>query len=84
MIEHPKQNTSIQYGEDVTLVVSAVGPQCLNYRWMKDGQEIHNAEDTEKLTIASFSSENQGKYLCIISSSQQSIESKPALLGLGT
>ena len=84
MIDHPKGNTSILCGEDVTLTVSAVGPQRLTYRWMKDGQELHSAEDTGKLTIASFSSENQGNYLCIISSSLQSVESKPALLGLGT
>ena len=84
MIDHPKGNTSIQCGEDVTLTVSAVGPQCLTYRWMKDGQEIHCAEDTGKLLIASFFSENEGKYLCIVSSGLQSVESKPALLGLGT
>ena len=84
MIDHPKGSTSIQYGEDVTLTVSAIGPQPLAYRWMKDGQELHSAEDTGRLTIASFSSENQGNYSCIVSSCLQSFESKPALLGLGT
>ena len=84
MIDHPKGNTGIQNGEDVTLSVSAVGPQHLTYRWMKDGQELHSAEDAGKLTIPSFSSENEGYYSCIISTSLQSIESKPVLLGLGT
>ena len=84
MIDHPKGSISLQYGEDVTLTVSAVGPQRLTYQWMKDGQELHSAEDTGKLTIASFSIENQGNYLCNISSSLQSVESRPALLGLGT
>ena len=84
MIDHPKGNTSIQNGEDVTLTVSAVGPQHLTYRWMKDEQELHSAEDTGKLTIPSFSTEKEGCYSCIISTSLQSLESKPALLSLGT
>ena len=84
MKDHPKGNTSIQNGEDVTLTVSAVGPQYLTYRWMKDGQELHSAKDAGKLTIASFSSEKEGYYSCIISTSLQSFESKPALLRLGT
>ena len=66
----------------MTLTVSAVGPQPLAYRWMKDGQEICDF-DSDKLTIASFSSDNQGCYSCIVVGGQQSIESKPALLGLG-
>ena len=84
MIDHPKGNTNIQNGEDVTLTVSAVGPQYLTYRWMKDGQELHSAEDASKLAIPSFSTEKEGYYSCIISSTLQSFESKPALLGLGT
>ena len=84
MIDHPKGNTSIQNGEDVTLTVSAVGPQHLTYRWMKDGQELHSAEDADKITIPSFSTEEEGYYSCIISTRLQSYESKPALLRLGT
>ena len=84
MIDHPKGNTSIQNGEDVTLTVSAVGPKHLTYRWMKDAQELHSAEDTGKLTISSFSTDKEGYYSCIISTSLQSFESKPALLTLGT
>ena len=68
----------------MTLTVSAVGPQHLTYRWMKDGQELHSAEDTGKLTIPSFSTEKEGYYSCIISSTLQSFESKPALMRLGT
>ena len=82
MIDHPKGNTSVQYGEDVTLTVSAVGPQPLAYRWTKDGQKIPNSNN-DKLTIISFSSDDQGCYSCIVIGGQQSIESKPASLGLG-
>ena len=63
--------------------MSAIGPQPLTYQWMKDGEEISDAKDTEKLTITSFSTQDQGNYLCIVKGGQQSIESKPALLGLG-
>ena len=66
------------------LTVSALGPQPLTYRWMKDRQDIPGAKTIDKLTILSFSSENQGKYSCNVSGGQQSIESKPASLGLGT
>ena len=82
MIDHPKGNTSIQNGEDVTLTVLAAGPQPLAYRWMKDGQEIPDS-NTDKLTIISFSSDNTGCYSCNVIGGQQSIESKPASLGLG-
>ena len=71
------------YGEDVTLTVSAVGPQPLIYKWMKDGKKISDDLKSDKLTISSFSSENQGNYLCIVSGGRQSIESKPAALGIG-
>ena len=63
--------------------MSAVGPQPLTYKWMKDGKEISDAKDTENLTITSFSSVNQGHYSCIVNGGQQSIESKPATLRLG-
>ena len=82
MIDHPKGNTSIQYGEDVILTVLAVGLQPLAYRWIKDGQEIPDS-NTDKLTIVPFSSDNTGCYSCIVTGGQQSIESRPASLGLG-
>ena len=51
---------------------------------MKDEEEIPDAKNTDKLNIASFCSENQGEYSCIVSGGQQSVESEPALLALGT
>ena len=65
------------------MTVSALGPQPLTYRWMKDGQDIPGAKTINKLTILSFSSENQGKYSCNVSGGQQLVESNPASLGLG-
>ena len=87
MISDPQTDTNIKHGEDVTLTVSAIGPRPLSYKWIKDGVDISDAKcigaDTDTLTITSFSSENQGNYSCIVSGDQQSVESKPALLGLG-
>ena len=82
MTGHPKGNTSIQYGEDVTLTVSAVGPQPFAYRWIKNGQEIPDS-NTNKLTIISFCNGNEGCYSCTVIGGQQSIESKPVSLKLG-
>ena len=81
--DHPQGNTKIQHGEDVILFVSAIGPQPLTYRWMKDQKEILDDTNTDKLKITSFSNENQGSYSCIVSGGQQSIETMPASLGLG-
>ena len=87
---HPQENTSMKHGEDVALTVTAVGPQPLSYIWTKDGEKIsdtngeYTGTKTDTLIISSFSSLNQGSYMCIISGGQQSVESKPAALGLGT
>ena len=84
----PQTNANIKHGEDVTLTVSAVGPQPLSYKWTKDGKAISDANcngaDKDKLTITSFSSANQGCYLCTVNGDEQYVESMPALLGLGT
>ena len=87
MRSDPQTNTTIKHGEDVTLTVSAIGPQPLSYKWIKDGEAISdvncNGTDKDKLTITSFSSANQGCYLCTVNGDEQYVESKPALLGLG-
>ena len=67
----------------MTLTVSALGPQPLTYRWMKDGQDIPDTKNVNELTILSFSNENQGIYSCNVSGGQQLVESNPASLGLG-
>ena len=88
MTKHPQDIKSIKNGEEVTLTVSAIGPQPLNYKWIKDEEEISDARyfgaDTNKLIITSFVSENQGNYLCCVTGGQQSVKSKPATLQLGT
>ena len=67
----------------MTLAVSAVGPHPLTYKWMKDGKEVSDIQVDEKLIITSFSNQYQGNYTCLVSGGYQSIESRPALLGLG-
>ena len=81
--EHPQGNTKIQHGEDVTLRVSAIGPQPLTYRWKKDEAEIFDETNIDKLIITSFTYKHQGRYSCIVSGGQQSIETMSASLGLG-
>ena len=67
----------------MTLSVSAVGPQSLTYQWMKDGEGVSDAQISDKLTITSFANQDQGHYTCLVSGGWQSIESRPASLGLG-
>ena len=55
----------------------------MTYKWMKDRQEIPDAKNIDKLTITSFSSENQGNYTCNVVSGRQSVESESASLRLG-
>ena len=67
----------------MTLAVSAVGPQPLTYKWMKDGAGVSDAQISDRLTITSFANQDQGNYTCLVSGGRQSIVSTPALLGLG-
>ena len=87
MRSDPQTNTTIKHGENVILTVSAIGPQPLSYKWTKDGEAISDANcngaDKDKLTITSFSSANQGYYLCTVNDDEQYVESMPALLGFG-
>ena len=57
------------------------------YEWKKDGEVItgpkYSGSDGPTLTVNKFSVADQGKYLCVIRNSQQSIESNPANMALG-
>ena len=88
MTKHPQGNTYIKHSDNVTLSVSATGPEPLCYRWNKDGEELLSdtkctGANTDTLTIISFSKEDQGNYKCTVNGGQQSVESKPAALELG-
>ena len=69
------------------LSVSAVGRGPLSYKWKKDGKDISYPEcignNTDTLTIHSFTHKYEGLYKCTVTDSQKSIESEPANLTLG-
>ena len=72
----------------MTLSVLAVGAESISYRWRKYEEDIIDPTyftgiDTSSLTINQFLPEHQGKYLCVIKHSEDSIESEPAELALG-
>ena len=85
--KHPRSSTCVD-GESVALSVVAVGAEPLHYKWKKNREDITNPECTGTtsltLTILSFSQAHVGNYSCIISNNQNSIESEPANLALGT
>ena len=87
--EQPQSNTSIKYGQAVTLSVSATGAENLVYLWKKDGEDLTGHGDryigtnTPTLKISEFLLSDQGKYVCIIKNCNSSIESEEADLTLG-
>ena len=87
IIEQPQSNTSIKYGQAVTLSVSATGAENLVYLWMKDGQDLTNdhytGTNTPTLTISTFLPDDQGRYYCAIKNCNSTIESEQADLKLG-
>ena len=88
IIGQPQTNSSIHYGGDVTLTVTATGPQPLSYQWMKDGVVISPdvipdciGTDTALLHITTFLPHHEGQYHCKISSENApSLDSDPAEL----
>ena len=88
MTKHPRGNTNVNLSKDVTVSVSATGPEPLSYKWKKDGEELlsdtkYTGANTHTLTISSFSEGDRGNYMCTVSCGQHSVESKPAALELG-
>ena len=68
--------------------MEAIGPDPLQYKWKKNGEDIIDPECTgtnlSTLTIHSFSHVHDGNYTCTVSNNEQSINSEPANLALGT
>ena len=85
--EQPQSNTSIKYGQAVTLSVSATGAENLIYQWKKNGQDLtddrHTGSTTPTLMISKFLPDDQGRYVCAIKNCNSTIESEQADLKLG-
>ena len=71
----------------MTLSVSVIGAGNLSYYWKKNGDDITDSKyagiDAAKLTINNFTTNDQGKYSCVVKNCNSSIESEPADLALG-
>ena len=76
----------VDYLSQVSLSMSAIGPEPLIYKWKKDGVDIIDQECTgvneQNLIISSYSLQHEGKYTCEVKSNQKSVESNPAKLEL--
>lgn len=55
------------YGDTITLSLSTEGPDTKYYQWKKDGILIDEGVNSSVLHINAFSSEHEGKYVCIVS-----------------
>ena len=85
IVEHPKSMVC-DFQTQVTLSVSAVGPETLLYKWKKDGVDINDEDYTgineSSLSIRSFSLKHKGMYSCRVKHNEKSAESDPAELEL--
>lgn len=74
------------YHTQVSLSISAIGPEPVSYQWKNDGVDIVNEDcigiDESTLTIRSFSLKHQGNYSCEVKHKEKSVESDPAKLKL--
>ena len=87
ILKHPQGNSAINLGQCVTLNVSAVGSGQLSYCWKKDGRTVTDPKcsgtDGPTLKINTFSTDDQGEYLCVIENSHNTIKSNSANMVLG-
>ena len=68
-------------GETTVLTCHHDTPGNLTFKWLKDGQEIH--ESGSNLTLYDFAQPNAGNYTCsVIKQSQESPESEPVMVYL--
>lgn len=64
----------------VHLVVTALGTEPLTYLWLKDNVVLENTNST--LTIDSFSKDDEGTYMCILTNGCGIDSTTPAVLSL--
>ena len=66
----------------------AIGAENISYNWKKDCKDITGGNyigfDSPNLIINNFTSDDQGKYSCVIKNCNSSIESQQADVSLGT
>ena len=74
------------YNAPVSLIVSAIGPGPLTYKWKRNGIDIVDEDcigvDEPTLNISSFSSKHEGNYTCEVKYDEMVIESETAKLEL--
>jgi hypothetical protein len=84
-VEQPPADQSATVGGAATMVVSAVAPTELSYRWRKDGQRLVDdghisGADTATLTIDPVSTDDAGLYVVVVHSLCGTIMSEGATL----
>src|SRR5207247_4828975 len=77
-IEHPVGAAKLQ-GENFTATVLADGAEPLSYQWKKDDQNVPGATE-RTLNLTNLTLADAGSYTVVVSNSQGSITSRPAVL----
>ena len=90
--DHPKEQTNVAPGSDVSFSVTATGTAPLSYQWQKDGVDLTDVGSTTgasitgattaTLTIAGAEMDNVGNYSCVVSNTGGKENSKAAMLTL--
>ena len=85
ILEDP-ESMVCDYHAQVSLSVSAIGPEPLLYKWKKNGVDINDEDytgvDEPTLSIRSFTLKHIGNYTCDVKHNMNSIESHPSQLKL--
>ncbi len=77
--QQPISQTVIE-GESVTFSITATGSSPLSYQWKRNGVEIPGAGQPSYNINSVLLSDNGAEYSCVISNSQGSVQSSPAVL----
>jgi hypothetical protein len=75
---------SVTTGQTATFSVSAAGSGTLTYQWKKSGVAISGATGTSYTTPATTSSENGAQFTVVVTDSNGSLTSNPAILTVTT
>ncbi len=77
--QQPQPTTSLNTGEDLTLIVDADGSLPLTYQWYKDNIPISGATNNT-YTKTSVTSDDAGTYYCMVENACGSVKSNDAIV----
>lgn len=77
---NPEKNTTVAVGINITLTCNASGADNLKYQWMRMGKKTMSSKargiNSSILFIPNIMVEDNGRYYCIVSSSNTSVTSR--------